>query len=102
MKEKHSLVLINLKRFVFSRPVAFNNLFIFFISIPISAVNDGICDCADGSDEPGTSACSNGRFWCNNLNTNGYYIPSSSVDDGIIGLNILNISFNIYIIIIIL
>lgn len=31
-------------------------------SVPWSAVNNENCDCADGSDEPGTSACENGRF----------------------------------------
>ncbi|KAI5286692.1 hypothetical protein KEM54_006587 [Ascosphaera aggregata] len=28
------------------------------IKVPFSAVNDDYCDCPDGSDEPGTSACS--------------------------------------------
>lgn len=34
--------------------------------IPLSKVNDDYCDCLDGSDEPGTSACSNGKFFCQN------------------------------------
>jgi hypothetical protein len=33
--------------------------------IEFSRVNDDFCDCLfDGSDEPGTSACLNGRFYC--------------------------------------
>ena len=33
--------------------------------MPWSRVNDDFCDCADGSDEPGTSACSPaGRYYC--------------------------------------
>lgn len=44
-----------------------------------SVVNDDFCDCEDGTDEPGTSACPNGQFYCD-MNT---VIPSSMVDDGI-------------------
>lgn len=46
--------------------------------------NDDYCDCADGSDEPGTSACSgiDSRFQCHD-NTVPRSIPSSMVDDGI-------------------
>lgn len=49
----------------------------------ISKLNDNYCDCPDGSDEPGTSACSNGQFFCKNAGFKGSYIFSSRVDDGI-------------------
>eukprot|EP00741_Cyanophora_paradoxa_P002546 tig00000605_g2470.t1 len=53
-------------------------------TIAFERVNDDYCDCADGSDEPGTSACSpKGRFWCVNRGHEGHFIPSSRVDDGI-------------------
>ena len=62
-------------------------------SLPISAVNDDYCDCLDGTDEPGTSACSGRtsgrqgtsppRFYCKNEGFESQYIPSSHVNDGI-------------------
>lgn len=51
--------------------------------IPLSYIDDDFCDCDDGSDEPRTSACSNGRFYCRNKGHLGAYIYSSRVSDGI-------------------
>lgn len=53
------------------------------ISIHFSSVNDDYCDCPDGSDEPGTSACPNGRFFCPNIGFKPLYLQSSRVNDGI-------------------
>ncbi|CAH1166862.1 unnamed protein product [Phyllotreta striolata] len=51
--------------------------------IDLKMVNDDYCDCLDGTDEPGTSACTNGVFYCGNHERNPRYIPSSMVNDGI-------------------
>lgn len=50
--------------------------------IPLAAVNDDYCDCTDGSDEPGTSACAGGRFFCPQKGSRSKYIASSLVGDG--------------------
>lgn len=53
--------------------------------MPLTRVNDDYCDCGDGSDEPGTSACPNGRFLCRNIGHVGVSLHSSRVNDGICG-----------------
>lgn len=50
------------------------------LSISWASVNDDYCDCPDGSDEPGTGACPNTRFYCIGENR---YLPSSRINDGI-------------------
>lgn len=52
-------------------------------TLPFNQVNDDYCDCRDGSDEPGTSACLNGHFACENLGYVVQMIPSGRVNDGI-------------------
>merc|ERR1712110_513532 len=51
--------------------------------IPFEHVNDDYCDCKDGSDEPGTSACPTGKFYCAQRGFKPFLIPSSRVNDGI-------------------
>mmetsp|Transcript_18697 Transcript_18697/g.31152 ORF Transcript_18697/g.31152 Transcript_18697/m.31152 type:complete len:613 (+) Transcript_18697:17-1855(+) len=51
--------------------------------IPRARINDNYCDCPDGSDEPGTSACSNGVFTCQNEGFKPLQLTSSRVDDGV-------------------
>ncbi|KAK9062474.1 hypothetical protein SSX86_019660 [Deinandra increscens subsp. villosa] len=45
--------------------------------------NDDFCDCPDGTDEPGTSACPSGKYYCRNVGHNPLSIFSSRVNDGI-------------------
>ncbi|KAF9299531.1 hypothetical protein BGZ74_008889 [Mortierella antarctica] len=52
-------------------------------TISFSAVNDDYCDCLDGSDEPGTSACGNGFFYCANEGHVPARIKTSRVNDGV-------------------
>ncbi|KAJ4806625.1 Glucosidase 2 subunit beta [Rhynchospora pubera] len=46
-------------------------------------LNDGFCDCGDGTDEPGTSACPEGKFYCRNNGDLPRFLFSSFVNDRI-------------------
>ncbi|XP_059430441.1 glucosidase 2 subunit beta [Corylus avellana] len=46
-------------------------------------LNDDFCDCPDGTDEPGTSACPAGKFYCRNAGHAPLFLYSSRVNDGI-------------------
>ena len=63
---------------------------------PLQSFNDDYCDCNDGSDEPGTSACAGkvgSLFYCKNkpifeseeINSFSKRIYSSLVNDGVCG-----------------
>jgi hypothetical protein len=70
-------------------------------TISLQQVNDDFCDCADGSDEPGTAACSpKGNFYCQNKGYVGEFIPTSHVRDGICGLYIVLCSFWLQVVIV--
>lgn len=51
--------------------------------LPFASVNDGVCDCQDGMDEPATGACSNSRFYCPNTGHQGTQIAVSRVNDAV-------------------
>lgn len=55
------------------------------ILLEIDQINDGICDCPDGSDEPGTGACgaSGPQFYCQNNLFIPRFISQSKVNDGV-------------------
>ncbi|TXG55076.1 hypothetical protein EZV62_020332 [Acer yangbiense] len=46
-------------------------------------LNDNFCDCIDGTDEPGTSACPAAKFYCRNIGSTPQFIFSSRVNDRI-------------------
>ena len=57
------------------------------LTLSAHRVNDEYCDCVDGSDEPGTSACSHvspsPQFFCVANPSHTFFIPTSRVHDGV-------------------
>jgi len=49
----------------------------------VERLNDNFCDCLDGTDEPGTSACPDGKFYCKNAGYVAQFVFSSRINDGI-------------------
>ncbi|KAK9284424.1 hypothetical protein L1049_023596 [Liquidambar formosana] len=52
-------------------------------SVARDRINDNFCDCTDGTDEPGTSACPTGKFYCRNVGSIPLFLFSSRVNDRI-------------------
>ncbi|XP_031472942.1 glucosidase 2 subunit beta [Nymphaea colorata] len=50
---------------------------------PRERLNDGFCDCSDGTDEPGTSSCPESKFYCRNVGSTPILLFSSRVNDHI-------------------
>ncbi|GMP54731.1 hypothetical protein CsSME_00019798 [Camellia sinensis var. sinensis] len=57
-------------------------------SLTRDRINDDFCDCLDGTDEPGTSACPTGKFYCKNVGSTPQFLFSSRVNDQFCGLKI--------------
>jgi len=52
--------------------------------IPMSSFNDDFCDCfLSANDEPGTSACPNGSFFCQDPVVQPFSLSAMMVNDGI-------------------
>ncbi|KAG0600450.1 hypothetical protein M758_11G035200 [Ceratodon purpureus] len=52
-------------------------------SFPRERLNDNFCDCPDGTDEPGTSACPASKYYCRNSGSAPKLVFASRVNDGI-------------------
>ncbi|GAV75977.1 PRKCSH-like domain-containing protein [Cephalotus follicularis] len=50
-------------------------------SFTLDRLNDNFCDCLDGTDEPGTSACPAAKFYCRNVGSMPQFIYSSRIND---------------------
>ena len=55
--------------------------------VDFAKINDNFCDCEDGSDEPGTNACSHVKdahgFYCQNVGSEPKLIKNSFVNDNV-------------------